>query len=149
MRCSRAQKYLSPYLDGELEGDERALFEEHVRECPGCARLLEQTRCLGGLFQRSERFQAPPGFSAQVMERIARQPGRLFSLRPFLVRFAETCAVTLAIALGVMSGSVLVTGMIPHQQGSAVIAGLSVESFDILPHDSLAKTYLALTEERP
>ena len=148
MRCSETKNNLSPYLDGELKGDEKALFEEHVRQCPSCARLLEQACSLGDLFQRLERFQSPPGFSSQVMDRITGQRERLFALRPFLVRFAETCVVVLAITLGVMSGSVLVHTMAPHQKETAVVAGLPLEAFDALPNNSLARTYLAMTEER-
>lgn len=149
MRCSRAKKSLSPYLDGELKGAQKTLYEEHVGQCPKCSLLLEQTRSLSDLFQKSGRFQTPAGFSAQVMDKIARQPPRLFSLWPFWVRFTETCAITVAITLGAMSGGILVHTMAPHTKESAVVAGLSLEVFDALPSNSLAKTYLAMTEERP
>lgn len=35
---------VTAYLDGRLPGEERALFEAHLAECPGCVAHVEQAR---------------------------------------------------------------------------------------------------------
>jgi len=148
MRCSRAGKYLSSYIDGELQAYDRVLLESHLAQCSGCARKLEELRRVHSLFVDAERFSAPRGFSAEVINKVSAQPLRGFSLIPFFARFAEVAAVLLAITAGTMSGSILTNALTPYQRES-VVASLSLETFETMPPDSLGSAYLNLLEERP
>jgi anti-sigma factor RsiW len=40
MTCDRIENLLAAYGDGDLGADDRALVEDHLRTCPGCAELL-------------------------------------------------------------------------------------------------------------
>jgi len=40
MTCERIEDLLSPYLEGELDANDRRLVEAHLRACPGCRGLL-------------------------------------------------------------------------------------------------------------
>ena len=146
MRCSKAGKYLSSYIDGELEPRERALLESHLVQCRWCARKIEELTRVHHLFVDAERFSAPQGFSAEVMEKVSAQPSRGFSLIPFFTRFAEVTAVVLAITAGIMSGSILTNALALHHRGETVVASLSLETFEALPSDSLAGAYITMTE---
>jgi anti-sigma factor RsiW len=148
MRCSRAGKYLSPYIDGELGTSEIALLELHLAQCDRCSKEFAELKRLHGLFSKAERFSAPPGFRAEVMERITSEPAKGFSLFPVFTRFAEAAAVIVAVTAGIMSGGLLINAFATHHRGEQVVASLSLETFEALPPDSLGRAYLAMTEER-
>ena len=148
MRCSKAGKYFSPYIDGELGARERALLESHLAQCGKCAGEFEKLKRLHSLFLQAERFSAPCGFSTKVMERAAGHPAKPFSLIPVFIRVTEGFAIVLAIAMGIMSGGMLISAFAPHQKTEQVAASLSLESFESLPSDSLGRAYLAMTEDR-
>ena len=44
MTCREIVDFLMAYLDGELSAEEKALFEEHLCECPPCVDYLETYR---------------------------------------------------------------------------------------------------------
>ncbi len=148
MRCSKAGKYLSTYIDGELGEGKTTLLETHLAQCNRCAGELDELKRLHDLFSQAERFPAPSGFRAEVVARINRQPARNFSLFPVFIRFAETALFVLAITAGIMSGGLLINAFAPHLRGEQVVASLSLETFEALPPDSLGSAYLAMTEER-
>jgi len=148
MRCSTAQKYLSPYIDCELEARKGSLLESHLAHCDRCAGELDTILQLRGLFAQTERFSAPPAFRAKVMERIGSQPAKGFPLVPAFTRFAEAFVFVLAITAGIMSGGILFNVYAPHHNGAQVISSLSLETFETLPPDSMGNAYLAMTEER-
>lgn len=148
MRCSKASKYLSSYVDSELDAKEVALLESHLAQCDQCAGELEQVRQLKSLFSQAQRFSAPPAFRVKVMERINEQPAEGFSLFPMFIRFAEAGVFILAITAGVMSGGMLINAFAPLHKGDQVIASLSLDTFEALPPDSLGRAYLAMTEVR-
>ena len=41
MRCSKARKLISEYIDGSLQARKSASVEKHLDVCPGCRHLLE------------------------------------------------------------------------------------------------------------
>jgi RNA polymerase sigma-70 factor (ECF subfamily) len=53
LRCWRARRHVSAYLDGELDDRTRAAVEEHLQWCPTCpplyASLVGVKASLGGL----------------------------------------------------------------------------------------------------
>jgi anti-sigma factor RsiW len=44
MNCDEVVELVTAYLDGSLPEPERAEFEAHLEECPGCDRYLSQFR---------------------------------------------------------------------------------------------------------
>jgi anti-sigma factor RsiW len=148
MRCSRAGKYLSSYIDGELQAHKRVLLESHLVGCSKCARKVEELTGVHSLFVEAERFSAPRGFSTKVMKKVSTHPSRDFSLTPFFVRFAEVAAVLATITLGIMSGSILTNALALHHRGEIVVAPLLLETFEVLPPDSLAAAYMTITGGR-
>lgn len=53
MACRELVEVVTDYLDGRLPAADRARFEAHLEECPGCVIAVEQFRAtitgLGGL----------------------------------------------------------------------------------------------------
>ena len=44
MTCQQVAEYLRAYCDGELAPPERAIFDEHLAECPDCVHYLNSYR---------------------------------------------------------------------------------------------------------
>ena len=44
MTCRELSDFLADYLEGELAGPRRALFDDHLARCPACVRYLDQYR---------------------------------------------------------------------------------------------------------
>ncbi|MBS3819115.1 zf-HC2 domain-containing protein [bacterium] len=41
MRCKKAKKLISEYIDGRLDSDQKAFLRTHIRECPECQKWVE------------------------------------------------------------------------------------------------------------
>ena len=67
MKCSKARKWISQYLDDELAPGEKQAFALHVRACAACREELEEPRTVHKMFAAAERFSAPYGFATRVM----------------------------------------------------------------------------------
>jgi hypothetical protein len=46
MRCRTAQRWISEYVDGSLDGRKKARLERHLSGCAGCRAVLEDLRAL-------------------------------------------------------------------------------------------------------
>ncbi|MDZ4265549.1 MAG: zf-HC2 domain-containing protein, partial [Mycobacterium sp.] len=44
MACDELVELVTAYLDGSLDPDTRARFDEHLLECDGCGNYLQQFR---------------------------------------------------------------------------------------------------------
>jgi predicted anti-sigma-YlaC factor YlaD len=46
MRCTTAKKWISEYIDGDLDSEQTATLEEHISGCSGCKELLAEMQKL-------------------------------------------------------------------------------------------------------
>ena len=145
MRCSKAHKIISSYVDSELAVPERSALEAHLKTCPKCRAEFEELKSLSNLFVNAENFKAPYGFHTRVMANIS--SGKQISRIPVFARFAEAIVVIAVIAFGILSGSFLIKGYMPDKARD-VIASLSLDIFDSAPPGTLGGAYLAMTEVR-
>ncbi|HEY5907750.1 MAG TPA: zf-HC2 domain-containing protein [Vicinamibacteria bacterium] len=80
--CDAFRRQISPYLDGELLGDDQAEFEAHVRTCGACRETLEQERGVVEAIQRAMPLHvAPPELRARV-EQLANDRRRAPEVAP-------------------------------------------------------------------
>ena len=147
MKCSKAEKLISLYIDGELPERDMKTLEDHMKVCHKCLAEFEEGKELHNVFASVDRFKAPYGFHARVMANISSGKTRGISRIPVFVRFAEAFVIAAIIAIGVFSGSFLIKGHMPDK-GREVVALLSLDVFDSAPPDSLGAAYLAMTEVR-
>lgn len=147
MKCSKAHKLISPYVDGELAERDIESLEDHLKVCHKCRTEFEEGRVLHHLFANSDKFKAPYGFHTRVMANISSGKIRGSSKIPFFVRFAEGFVIIVVIALGILSGSFLTKGYMPDKARD-IMASLSLDVFDPAPPGSLGGVYLAMTEVR-
>ncbi|HUL32662.1 MAG TPA: zf-HC2 domain-containing protein [Candidatus Eisenbacteria bacterium] len=67
--CDLLEARLSDYLDGLLQGPERAEFEAHAKSCPDCAPLLASVRSLVGEMHAMEDLEAPPRLIYAILDK--------------------------------------------------------------------------------
>lgn len=146
MRCSKARKQMSAFLDGALPAGEREAMADHLARCAACAGVIQELEVTGRLLRQGERFRAPAGFSRRVMANLEPTvPYRFFS--PFFVRFAEAAVLFLVIGIGVAFGRFWEPALGPPSL-RAERSLLSLDLFDPAPADSLGGAYLAMMEVR-
>ncbi len=44
MTCREFVDFIVAYLENEASGDQRGIFEDHIRDCPPCLTYLDQYR---------------------------------------------------------------------------------------------------------
>lgn len=66
--CDLFEARLSDYLDGLLQGADRAEFEAHANSCPDCAPLLASVRSLVGEMHAMEELDAPPRLIYSILD---------------------------------------------------------------------------------
>ena len=147
MKCSKAHKLISLYIDGELPERDVKTLEDHMKACHMCRAEFEEGKELHNLFANVDGFKAPYGFHTRVMANISSGKAIRGSGIPVFVRLAEALVVIVVIALGALSGSLVITGY-PTDKARDIMASLSLDVFDPAPPDSLGGAYLAMTEVR-
>jgi RNA polymerase sigma-70 factor (ECF subfamily) len=78
LRCWRARRHVSSYLDDELDRTTRTVVEAHLETCPTCpplyAGLVGVQATLGGL--RDPDTVVEEAMAGRIREHLDRQPGR-------------------------------------------------------------------------
>ena len=88
MKCSKAHKLISPYIDGELMERDMKPLEDHVKVCHKCRKEFEEGKELHNLFASADNFRAPYGFNTRVMTNISSGKIRESSGIPVFARLA-------------------------------------------------------------
>ena len=63
LSCQELVELVTEYLEGTLEPSERARFDEHLAECPGCDRYVEQMRTTIAFVGASGEMESRPEVS--------------------------------------------------------------------------------------
>ena len=64
LSCQELVELVTDYFEGALPPEERARFDAHVADCPGCAIYLEQMRTTIALTRASGALEERPEVSA-------------------------------------------------------------------------------------
>jgi len=119
MRCGRARKYISEYVDGTLSPERQEWLRRHADKCAGCRQLLRDFQAMAREAKELERLSPPDdawlGIISDVREAKAREkqsalPARTSTsvfrpvfMRPRLVpAMAAAAAVLLVAAVGIL-----------------------------------------------
>ena len=118
MRCSKAQRWVSEYVDGTLDGRRVSELERHIQTCPACRELFEDFKAMkiaasgletpepGGAVWLRIKDRVAAGRTAAEPAGPVRLPGRWgFGLSVPALRLAGAAALTLVlVASGVYVG---------------------------------------------
>lgn len=64
--CNELVELVTAYLDGSLDLETRARFDEHLLDCDGCVNYLQQFRSTIGTIG-TVRDELPPEFRARLL----------------------------------------------------------------------------------
>jgi anti-sigma factor RsiW len=67
--CDLVEARLSDYLEGLLQGPERAAFEAHAKSCADCAPLVLSVRGLVGEMHAMEELETPPRLVYSILDK--------------------------------------------------------------------------------
>jgi len=67
--CDLIEARLSDYLEGLLQGPERAAFEAHANSCADCAPLVASVRSLVGEMRSMEELETPPRLVYAILDK--------------------------------------------------------------------------------
>ena len=73
MNCKGAIRCVSSYIDGELEAAVVEEIELHLKECPDCTILVQQTRLTVHLYYDSDLVDFPVEVQARLHETLRRK----------------------------------------------------------------------------
>ena len=73
MNCKGAIRRVSSYIDGELEAAVMEEIELHLKECPDCTILVQQTRLTVHLYYDSDLVDFPADVRARLHETLRRK----------------------------------------------------------------------------
>lgn len=105
--CNNVRQFLHPYIDGELDGDERVEMDVHLDGCPQCRDEVTVYAGMRATIRRHAEAPAmPEGLEQRVRARIEAEDNRERS-RPFI---PWSIAAALAILIGSASGFMLHRG---------------------------------------
>lgn len=108
--CSRSTSVLS-YLLGELDEDDRVLFEKHLESCPICRDELGLERILqNGLSECTKPGAAPPQLRLNVLRRTLTMQRPRFPVWQITATLLAGAAAFFVLLQGLRDSSLLETG---------------------------------------
>ncbi len=105
MRCQEARKWISPYLDSELDPTKTFEVSQHLESCAPCrARFEKESRAdglIGAALRREESFVDWPAIERQILT----PARRIIPIKPKWLLAAAACIAFVLISLGNWPGS--------------------------------------------
>ena len=145
MRCTRAQRWLSRELDGELSPAQAAALRQHVAQCWSCQEVARSLRGVGDALDALPAMEARPDFVMRTLARLdaVPQPSKWTRLAPWPLRVAAAAAAFIG---GVWAASD-VAAPAPSADENATAgarsdAALLADWFTAAPDESVAGRYL-------
>jgi hypothetical protein len=106
MNCQQVDKYLYDYCDNILNPEQRKQIEQHLVNCPGCRRIVEQAQLESSILREQWHTpDLPDDFTARVMNQVmgmvnessamSLQPDKKVNWGQRLVKLAAMAAILL------------------------------------------------------
>jgi len=99
MKCRQIEKLLSPYLETELSLEEKALVENHIKECPKCSDLLSSMREARNSMAQIPEIDVSPSLMRRLYEIPNKKSKRSFDffLKPALQPILAAAMVLITV----------------------------------------------------
>jgi hypothetical protein len=82
MKCSKAQKLISEYIDSDLRARKNAGLEQHLDRCPGCQKVLQDfMRIIDGA-KKLDRLTPSEQTWMRIKERLDTEKQQVLKLQP-------------------------------------------------------------------
>jgi hypothetical protein len=146
MNCQKAKDLITIGIFGKLTPEQRRELDDHIKDCPECARLAEKSAPL--LDRRREKEAPPPdldkswrAISAETLER--RRPRVVKPVRKWALAAASLLVVFI---LGYFAGKMVLSDGKEIPSGSAAIPSLTAYADNLRP---VLINFLNSREEAP
>lgn len=73
LNCKHVWAYISDYIDGSVDAQQRKDIENHLAHCEICSAILDSVHNILILTADDRVFALPIGFSERLHERIAKE----------------------------------------------------------------------------
>lgn len=133
MNCQKAKDLITIAIFGKLTIEQRRELDDHIKDCPECARLAEKS---APLLDRRRKEEAPPpdldkswrAISAETLER--RRPRVVNPVRKWALAAASLLMVFI---LGYFAGKMVLSDGKEIPSGSAAIPSLTAYADNLRP----------------
>jgi anti-sigma factor RsiW len=136
MRCYRARRWLSAYLDDELDPRRRASLDAHLAGCKACKAELERLKQQWDALVEGDRVPpVPADLWGQILTALD-QAESLPWHRRYRARLLQAACVTACVVLGFTGGAILSWRQPPAVKSAPEIVStgertLVAEAFDV------------------
>jgi len=154
MKCAKAKKKISVYLDGELKEDEKQELLTHLEICDDCRKEKEMLSSLLTTFEAPKEMIPPPYVYLKVKQEIEKQETKKFLFFPS-IRWLKPITVSLGLMvmllLSSLAGSFLGKRIWFERTEKSAISqefktDLGLVAFDDTPEASFGGIYNDLLE---
>ncbi len=82
MKCSKAKRLISDYIDDDLKKRKSLRLKEHLDRCPACRKTLEDFRKIAQTVREKEELSPSRQTWLKIRERLTPEDQRILTLRP-------------------------------------------------------------------
>lgn len=82
MKCQTAKKWISEYIDGELNAAKKVKLDEHCAQCANCKKLLEDFRTISTSAKELDTFSPPESTWRKIQEKMTAEEQEILTLAP-------------------------------------------------------------------
>jgi anti-sigma factor RsiW len=82
MKCLTAKKWISEYIDGELDVAKKAQLDEHCAKCADCQKLMEDFQTISSSTKELDTFSPPESTWGKIQEKMTAEEQEVLTLAP-------------------------------------------------------------------
>jgi anti-sigma factor RsiW len=82
MKCLTEKKWISEYIDGELDAAKKTQLNEHCAQCADCKKLLKDFQTISSGAKELDSFSPPENTWGKIQEKMTTEPQEVLSLVP-------------------------------------------------------------------
>lgn len=147
MRCAKAKRLISDFIDGELEAREKAYLHEHLEDCPDCAKLLKDFQRIVEGAGKLEELGPSPQIWLKIKKTLQSQEQEVLTFQPEKRTWFELVlsppklkyAVSVVLLLVFMVSAV--TLWLRHWRGEGVLRAKSPVDYAIVKLDEAERHF--------
>lgn len=155
IKCSNAQKLMSPYIDSMAEPEESERLESHLETCEPCQRQLQSYISLRSMMARIEPVRPPEDLVLDTRVKLSharsggwfdRMEGLLNNvLKPVVVPAASAIVLTV-LSFSIIFGQVALDPRFINLDSAVLVMDLPVQATDKTLFSNVARTASDLGE---
>jgi hypothetical protein len=143
MKCLTAKKWISEFIDGELDAAKKAQLDEHCAHCADCQKLLDDFQTISSSAKELDTFSPPESTWNRIQEKMAAEDQEVLTLaphRPSWFSLPRLSYVLSAVLLVVFLSLVFIYGP-RYWSGQAVVPELENQQYTLAKLDEAEHHY--------